>query len=459
MTFEHIKSVYFIGIGGIGMSALARYFHLHGAKVHGYDRTETELTRALAAEGMTIHYVDDPAFIPVEGVDLAIYTPAVPNDHRELNYFLEKGQKVYKRAEVLGLISQSKKCVAIAGTHGKTTTSTMTAHLMRACGIDATAFVGGISLNLGSNFIEGKSDWVVVEADEYDRSFLHLYPTIAVINSIDADHLDIYGSEEEVRKSYEQFGNQVQQGGKLFISETAIQQGYRFPQGKLGDSHIFGMQQGDFRVNNLRVEDGQMVFDLDIYSQGFPRQFRNLRLNYPGHHNVANAVAAIGCTLAAGGDPALISAALADFKGVKRRFEYHVRTEKLVYVDDYAHHPAELTACISAARLLYPDRKITGIFQPHLYSRTRDFADAFAKALDLLDECWLLPIYPARELPIPGVDSELILSKMNLNNRKIIEKNELIHNIENSNLQVVLTMGAGDIDTFVQPIKTQLSAR
>jgi UDP-N-acetylmuramate--alanine ligase len=459
MTFDAIKSVYFIGIGGIGMSALARYFHLHGATVYGYDRTETELTRALAAEGMRIHYNDNPSHIPATGVDLAIYTPAVPNDHAELNFFREKGQKVYKRAEVLGLISRSKKCVAIAGTHGKTTTSTMTAHLMRACGIDATAFVGGISLNLGSNFVEGKSDWVVVEADEYDRSFLQLYPTVAVVNSIDADHLDIYGTEAEVRHSYEQFGRQVQANGSLFVSEVAAHDGYQLPETALHEQAVFGFDQGEYRAHNLRVEQGQMVFDLSINSAVRQLNFEALRLNYPGRHNVSNAVAAIACTLAAGGNAQLIPAALADFKGVKRRFEYHLRSEQLCYIDDYAHHPAEIAACVAAARLLYPDRKLTGIFQPHLYSRTQDFADAFAAALDQLDECWLMPVYPARELPIPGVTSELILSKMNLKHKKIIEKQDLLNSLQHSDLSIVLTMGAGDIDTFVQPIKTALSTR
>lgn len=444
MNFNDLKKIYFIGIGGIGMSALARYFLLHGMEVHGYDRTETPLTRALADEGMYVHYTDDVSYIP-EGVDLVIYTPAVPKDHSELNWFLDRDYPVKKRAEVLGIISKAKRCVALAGTHGKTTTSTMTAWLMRSCGIDASAFLGGISGNLGSNFAEGKSDWVVVEADEYDRSFLQLYPEIAVINSIDADHLDIYGSEEGVRESYRSFSTQVKKGGVLLLENHVDME--------VPGALRFGTDKGDFRAVNVRAEDGFMVFDLQTKYPGLPTELTALKLPYPGLHNVRNAVAAIASTLLAGGNPWAIADALREFKGAKRRFEVIVRTEKTVYVDDYAHHPAELEATIAAARLMYPGKKITGVFQPHLFSRTRDFADAFAAALDKLDSCLLLPIYPARELPIEGVSSEMLLEKMTLNNRQLVQKSDLLQLIGNSHPEVLVTMGAGDIDTMVEPIK------
>jgi len=453
MTFNEIKRIYFIGIGGIGMSALARYFKKHGAEVYGYDRTETDLTRALVAEGMHVHYEDDVKQIP-ENIDLVVITPAVPKDHKELNWFQEQGFPMKKRAEVLGIISKAKRCVAIAGTHGKTTTSTMTAHLLRACGVDATAFVGGISLNLGSNFVEGESDWVVVEADEYDRSFLHLHPEIAVLNSLDPDHLDIYGTPEAVVESYKQFVRQIKPGGKLIyrhglpiadVAEELEASGRQV--------FTFGIDEGDYEAYRVHVEDGQMAFGLrsSIFD------WSDLRLNYPGRHNVLNATAAMAATLAAGGFAPEIRAALADFKGVKRRFEFILRRADVVYVDDYAHHPAELEAAISAAKMLFPTRKVTGIFQPHLFTRTRDFANEFAAALDLLDECILLDIYPARELPIPGVTSAMIAGLMKNKNVTLTTKSELLNLLAANRPDVLMTMGAGDIDTLIEPIKKLLT--
>lgn len=454
MNFDDIKRIYFIGIGGIGMSALARYFRLHGAEVHGYDRAETDLTRALSAEGMHVHYDDDVNKIP-QGVDLVVFTPAVPKEHAELNWFLERQYPVKKRAEVLGIISRAKRCVAIAGTHGKTTTSTMAAHLLRACGVDVTAFVGGISGNLGSNFVEGHSDWIVVEADEYDRSFLHLNPDVAVLNSMDADHLDIYGSEEAVVETYKQFARQIKPGGQLIYKVGLPLEDVAAELRASGRSvATFGIETGDFSAKNLRVEQGQTRFDL----KSSQINLEDLRLNYPGNHNVLNATAAMAATLAAGGEAAPIAAALADFKGVKRRFETIVKTDKVVYVDDYAHHPAELEAAIQAARSLYPGKRLTGIFQPHLFTRTRDFAEAFAAALDQLDECLLLPIYPARELPIEGITSEMLLSKMTLKNKQLVPKEALLLAIEKSRPELLLTMGAGDIDTFIIPIQQILNA-
>jgi UDP-N-acetylmuramate--alanine ligase len=453
MNFSSIHKIYFIGIGGIGMSALARYFRLHGAEVHGYDRTETDLTRALVEEGMAVHYEDDVKFIP-EGVDLVVFTPAVPKEHQELNWFLAHGYPVKKRAEVLGIISKAKRCIAIAGTHGKTTTSTLATHLLRACGVDATAFVGGISGNLASNFVEGKSDWVVVEADEYDRSFLHLYPEIAVINSVDADHLDIYGTASEVLETYKKFAGQVKPGGQLLLEQSIDFQ--------LPGSKTFGIEGGNYAAKNIRMEHGYTVFDLDLPdARNEQLQLKGLQLPYPGLHNVKNAAAAIAATLLAGGDPNKIPAALAGFKGVKRRFETIAKTESTVYVDDYAHHPAELEATIEAARMLYPNRKITGIFQPHLFTRTRDFANEFATALDKLDECILLPIYPARELPIEGITSEMLLQKMAAKHKQIIQKNELIAYLKNkknnNDLDLLITMGAGDIDTLITPIQNLIT--
>lgn len=454
MEFNAIKKIYFIGIGGIGMSALARYFRLHGAEVHGYDRTETDLTRSLAAEGMHIHYEDDVAFIP-ENVDLVVFTPAVPKDHAELNWFLERGYPIKKRAEVLGIISRAKRCIAIAGTHGKTTTSTMTSHLMRACGIDATAFVGGISLNLGSNFVEGNSDWVVVEADEYDRSFLHLHPEIAVLNSIDPDHLDIYGTEEAVVESYKQFIRQIKPGGKLIYRYgLPIEDVVAELRASGRQAFSFGIEEGDYEAFSVRVVEGQMAFGL--HSTIF--DWSDFRLNYPGKHNVLNATAAIAATLSAGGFSELLGVAVAGFQGVKRRFEYIVRRQDVVYIDDYAHHPAELEAAISAAKMLYPDRKITGIFQPHLFTRTRDFAEGFAAALDLLDECILLDIYPAREQAIPGITSATIANLMKNPNVNLINKKDLLNLLKTKDIQVLMTMGAGDIDTLIEPIKNQLIA-
>ncbi len=453
MTFDEIKRIYFIGIGGIGMSALARYFKKHGAAVYGYDRSETGLTRALAAEGMHLHYDDDVQHIP-DGIDLVVFTPAVPKDHAELNWFLEKGYPVKKRAEVLGIISRAKRCVAIAGTHGKTTTSTMTAHLLRACGVDATAFVGGISLNLGSNFVEGASDWVVVEADEYDRSFLHLHPEIAVLNSLDPDHLDIYGTPEAVVESYKQFIRQIKPGGKLIYRQGLPLDDVAAELRASGRQVFsFGIDSGDYEAFNVHVENGQMAFGL---RSGIV-DWSDLRLNYPGRHNVLNATAAIAATLSAGGFAPELPAALADFKGVKRRFEYIVRRPDVVYVDDYAHHPAELEAAIGAAKMLYPERRVTGIFQPHLYTRTRDFAQGFADALDMLDECILLDIYPARELPIAGVTSSMIAGLMKNKNVTLTTKHELLNVLKNRKIDVLMTMGAGDIDTMIEPIKQLLT--
>ncbi|MBK7872724.1 MAG: UDP-N-acetylmuramate--L-alanine ligase [Saprospiraceae bacterium] len=447
MNINELRIVYFIGIGGIGMSALARYFKGLGAEVHGYDKTETSLTKKLVEEGMQIHYNEDVSKIP-EGVDLVVWTPAVPKEHAELQYFLKREIPVKKRSEVLGIISQNRRCIALAGTHGKTTTSSLTAHLLRAGGVDAAAFLGGIAQNCQSNCVNGQSDWVVVEADEYDRSFLRLHPEIGVISSMDPDHLDIYGDADSVHDTgYLAFAKQV--SGTLYVQHSWIDY---FDKTKV---RSYGVEGGDYRAENLRVEDGYFVFDYKNLTQTID----NLQFPMPGRHNVENATAAISIALQVGVAPEAIRAGLLSFKGIKRRFEFIVRTEKTVYIDDYGHHPTELRAAIGAAKQLFPNRKVTGIFQPHLYTRTRDFVDGFAEALDGLDEILLLDIYPARELPIPGVTSEIIFNKMKNPNKKLIIKSNLLNELKNYDIEILMTIGAGDIDTLVEPIKKMLDNR
>lgn len=441
---QDIQSAYFIGIGGIGMSAIARYLHSNGVLVFGYDKTETALTRKLAAEGMKIHYDDDPRQIPA-GIDLVVYTPAVPAEHRELTYFREEGFPIYKRAAVLGLISRSRKTIAIAGTHGKTTTTSILTHLLHTAGISCTAFLGGIAQNFESNYVEGQGEWVVVEADEYDRSFLHLHPYYAAVLSMDADHLDIYGDAKEMKKGFETFASQVHSAGKVFSR-------HGLPLDEL-DTISYGVEAGDYQAKNLRVEDGSFVFDFTSPLG----DINDIVFTLPGRHNVENATVAIAIAQQLGVGATAVKKALALFKGIKRRFETIIRKDSVVYIDDYAHHPTELQAAIAAARTLFPERKITGIFQPHLYSRTRDFVAGFAEALDQLDEVLLLDIYPARELPIPGVSSQVIYDLMQLEKKELVTKTNLMEKLMRKDLQVLLSLGAGDIDTFVQPIKEMLS--
>lgn len=446
MNIDKLNKVYFVGIGGIGMSALARYFKGLGAEVHGYDKTETTLTKKLVEEGMKIHYNEDVNWIP-QGVDLVIWTPAVPKEHAELQYFLQHNIPVKKRAEVLGIISRNRRTVALAGTHGKTTTSSLTAHLLRVGGIDCAAFLGGIAQNFQSNFVNGQSEWVVAEADEYDRSFLHLTPEIAVITSMDPDHLDIYGDADSVHDTgFLAFAKQVKPEGTLYVQHSWMQY---FDKTKV---RSYGVDGGDYCAENLRVEDGYFVFDYKNPEVAIEA----LRFPLPGRHNVENATAAISIALQLGVEPEAIRAGLLGFKGIKRRFEFIVRTEKMVFIDDYAHHPTELKAAIGAAKALFPDKKVIGIFQPHLYSRTRDFVDGFAEALDSLDEILLLDIYPAREQPIPGVTTEIIYNKMNNPHKKLITKADLLNELKKHDIEVLMTIGAGDIDTLVEPIKKML---
>jgi UDP-N-acetylmuramate--alanine ligase len=446
IDFNNIKKAYFIGIGGIGMSAIARYFNSRGIEVYGYDKTLTDLTEILENEGIRIHYEDDVNQIP-DGIDLVIYTPAVPKNHTELVYFFENGFSVLKRAAVLGIISKAKKVIGIAGTHGKTTTSTITTHLLKEGNVDISAFLGGIALNFESNFVEGESDYVVAEADEFDRSFLHLYPNVAAIMSMDADHLDIYGNIEALHETFHQYVNQVQEGGFVFYKadlplNPTVQKDVKV--------QTFGVEQGDFQSKNLRVEDGFFVFDLKSPIENMV----DLKFTLPGKHNIENATVAIAIAQSLGVSAADIRKGLLNFKGIRRRFEFIIREDDKVLIDDYAHHPTELNAAISAARDLYPNKKITGVFQPHLFSRTKDFADGFAEALNMLDEIVLLDIYPAREVPIENVTSQIILDKIENSNKKIVSKQELLELLPNQNSEVILVLGAGDVDKLVEPMKS-----
>lgn len=445
---------YFIGIGGIGMSALARYYQSRGWKVSGYDRTETSLTKQLAAEGMAIHYTAQPEQLPLkpEGIarTLFIYTPAVPANFPELVALRAAGVAPLKRSEVLGLISQNKNAIAIAGTHGKTTTTTLTTHLLKACGVDSSAFLGGIARNFEGNYVHGQSDWVVVEADEYDRSFLQLYPQQAVILSMDADHLDIYGDHQNMLESgFMAFARQVKPDGCLIVRSDLVEQFDRMDHCAI---LTFGIEEGDYQSRNIRVENGLFTFDF-VGPNGL--HLEGLQLPLPGRHNVENTTAAIAMVIEAGGDTDQIPTALLRFKGIARRFETVLKTKPLVVIDDYAHHPTELTAAIEAARELYPNKPIRGLFQPHLFSRTRDFLAGFAQALDLLDEAVLLPIYPAREEPIEGVSSARIAELMKNENTQVLGKAEALAYLATQDQGVWLLLGAGDIDALVEPIVKQ----
>ena len=451
MRVEQLKSVYFIGIGGIGMSALARFFLLKGAIVCGYDRTETALTKELEAEGIDIGYLADASRIS-DQIDLVVYTPAIPSTNPELMEARKKGLPLLKRAQVLGLISRSYRTIAVAGTHGKTTTSTMIAHLLREGGISCNAFLGGISVNYNSNFLAGNADWLVVEADEYDRSFLEIHPDLAVITSVEADHLDIYGSENSVWETgFLAFAQHINPRGKLLLQEKLLP----------GFSDIksdftitsYGLYKGSAMASNLRVERGQFIFDY----RDNAGTINNLSLSIPGQHNVENAVAAIAIVREVGVTDQLIRKGIATFKGIKRRFEKIWEDSEIVFYDDYAHHPTEINAVIQSLRTMFPEKKITGVFQPHLFSRTRDFSDDFARVLSKLDEVFLLPIYPAREDPIPGVSSALLLKKMTLENKKITSPENLIDEIKNNKPEILVTMGAGSIDEWVEPLKNVLA--
>jgi len=449
LDLKNIKKLYFIGIGGIGMSALARYFRGRNVEINGYDKTRTTLTEKLSTEGMTIHYQEDISQIP-KGIDAVVWTPAIPSEHVELQWFRQNNFPVFKRSEMLGIISRSMKTIAIAGTHGKTTTTTILTHILRTGGVDCTAFLGGIAGNFDSNFVEGKSDWVVVEADEFDRSFLALSPDIALVTSMDADHLDIYGNHDDMLEGFTEFVGKVKDGGTAYLKHGLSIK--HFPEKVNIIENAYGINCGKAQAQNIHVENGNFVFNIENEEN----TIRDLRFTLAGKHNVENATAAILIAKKLGVTDEAIREALATFKGIKRRFETIIKNKNITFIDDYAHHPEELKAAIQAAKMLFPNEQITGIFQPHLYSRTRDFADGFAAALDELDEPILLPIYPARELPIEGVNSEMIFNKMKNLNKKITTKETLFDILNIKKIKVLLTLGAGDIDALVPKIAERI---
>jgi UDP-N-acetylmuramate--alanine ligase len=448
MELNNIQRVYLVGIGGIGMSSLARYFHHLGCVVCGYDKTHTPLTDDLHNEGICVVFEDRADWIPLSFQEpdkdtLIIFTPAIPKDSEILNFFRRKGFDLHKRSEVLGLISKSMFTIAVAGTHGKTTTSCMIAHILKDSGKDCSAFLGGISSNYQTNVLYGDNNIVVVEADEYDRSFLTLHPDIAIITSMDADHLDIYGDHAQLEESFKLFASQLKQGGTLIYHKGL----------PLGEGFTYAMNdQAQAMATNVRIEEGNFYFDFNDGSTSIP----NIKMGIAGLHNIENAVAAIEAALHVEVSADAIHEALGSFKGVKRRFEYIVKNADQVYIDDYAHHPEELRAAITSVKRLYPDKKLTVIFQPHLFTRTRDFADGFAEVLDMADELLLLDIYPARELPIEGVDSDMILSRMKMLNKRKCGKQESVDIVQSEKPELLLTVGAGDIDQLVQPLKQAL---
>ena len=448
MNLNQINNVYFIGIGGIGMSALARYFNYLGKKVAGYDKTETELTKELQLLGMQIHFEDNISLIPsdfyIENT-LVIITPAIPITHSEWNYFIERDYLIKKRAEVLGIITKDTYCFAVAGTHGKTTTSSILGHILYESGVDLTAFLGGIVENYNSNLIGNGKTVTVVEADEFDRSFLQLYPDMACITSMDADHLDIYGDKASIEATFVEFADKVENKNLLFIPKDLPLEGIK----------IAINEEADFTAFNIRVENSAYVFDVKTPSE----TIKNIQFNLPGRHNLMNALMALAMAITYGSPTNSIVRALGTFKGIKRRFSYQIKQEKLVFIDDYAHHPTEINAVHQAVRELYPQQKVLAVFQPHLFSRTKDFADDFAKSLSHFDEVILLDIYPARELPMEGITSAWLLSKIENSNKKLVLKNELIDEVLKSTATVIVTIGAGDIGELVKPLKERLNEK
>jgi len=452
IDLNNIKRIYFIGIGGIGMSALARYFNAKGVAVSGYDRTPTGLTSQLTEEGIGVHFEDNIEFID-KAADLVVYTPAIPKDHQELNYCLSNHYTVVKRSDVLGAITNRSFNICIAGTHGKTTTSTMVAHILRHSGFGCNAFLGGIAVNYDSNFWpqapggSNEKDVCVVEADEYDRSFLKLSPDVAVITAMDPDHLDIYGTKENVEQAFIDFSARVKEGG-LLISKYGMGRSAELKAGRHLTYH--GQEvRADLHAANISMHNGSYRFDVVMKD----KVLAGLVLHMGGQHNIENATAAIAIADELGITSEKICAAVEAFRGVKRRFEYIVKNDRQVFIDDYAHHPDELAALVRGAKSLFADKKCTLVFQPHLYSRTRDFADGFAASLDQADELILLPVYPARELPIEGVGSGMIKEKMKNSSVLIMEKNELLDWLKENKRELLITAGAGDIDTLVEPIK------
>ena len=452
MKLKDIKAVYFVGIGGIGMSAIARYFLHRGATVGGYDKTPSELTRKLQEEGALIHYEENVSLIPeicknAENC-LVIYTPAIPSCHQELIYFQENGFTIQKRAQVLGTLTQSLHGLCVAGTHGKTTTSSMAAHLLHQSHVDCNAFLGGITKNYGTNYIlSTKSPYVVIEADEFDRSFHWLSPYATVITSTDADHLDIYESEEAYLESFRHYTSLIRPDGFLIL-HTGLKMKPDTQEGVT--TYTYGRKDGDFHAENIQIGNGEITFDLVSPLGNIP----NIRLGVPLSINIENGIAAMALAQIAGATTEEILTGMATFNGVGRRFDFHVKTDRIAYLSDYAHHPVEIRQSILSIKELYKDKHIKAIFQPHLYTRTRDFYQEFADALSLLDDVVILDIYPARELPIPGVSSELIFNNLRPGiKRQMCHKEDLPALIENSTFDVLVTLGAGDIEDYATRIQ------
>ena len=439
--------IYFIGIGGIGMSALAKYFKTKGKEVSGYDKTPSYVTAQLNELGISVIFDDDINLLP-DKIDLVIYTPAIPKTHKQFNFLKEKNILIKKRAEVLGLITNDAFTIAVAGTHGKTTTTSIITHILKFANIDFMSFMGGISKNYNTNFLIGKkNDIIVVEADEYDRSFLNIHPDIAVVSAMDADHLDIYGTHEKMIESYNEFISQLKDNGTLVIKYTSLKH--------LKDKSIkkisFSLNlDSDYKTENISINNGSYIFD--IISKG-DKLIENITLNIGGRHNIENVVAAVAACKLIDIENDVIKKAIATYSGVMRRFDVRIRNKHLIYIDDYAHHPEELKMLIQSVKELYPAKKITGVFQPHLYTRTRDFAEEFVSSLELLDDIVLLDIYPARELPIEGISSQMLLDKINSKNKILCSKENLIETLLKKKTDIILTIGAGDIDALVEPIE------
>ena len=449
MKLDQARHIYFLGIGGMGMSALAWYFHESGKSVSGYDLNESTVTRKLTQAGIPVYFTPDIEHL--EEVDWVIYTPAIPADHVELLEAQAKGLALNKRAEILGMLSAEYQTLAIAGTHGKTTTSAMLTHLMRGCGMEATAFLGGISHNLKSNYVYGNSDYAIMEADEYDRSFLKLHPTRALITALEADHLDIYGTEKALQNAYMEFAQKTPKNQPLLIHESLTAHPWN------RSCITYGIEAGDYQAQNVRHD--RLAANFDFVGEGI--SLSNIHLPMPGRHNVSNLTGALTLCHLLGLDSSCLKRAAKSFSGIYRRFDIQVHTDRFTYIDDYAHHPTEVDAAIDTAKRLFPNRNVWVIFQPHLYSRTQDHAQGFAQVLDQADRSFLLEIYPAREKPIPGVESELILKYMNNSQAVCIKKEEILEVIspKNSESVVLLSLGAGDIDKEVPKIKHWVSTQ
>ena len=452
VTFDKVKYVHFIGIGGIGMSALARYFKYLGKDISGYDRTRTDLTAELEREGMKIYYEENANLIPDSirrnlgsEENLFIFTPAIPKEHEELSLLRINNIRLYKRAEILGLISESLPTVAIGGTHGKTTTTSLLTYICKTAGMSFISFVGGINENFKSNLvIQGEAKFMITEADEYDRSFLKLQPQHAILTSMDPDHLDIYQSADSMKESFRQFAGLVKEKGMLLVQKKLEKEVSG------SDTRTYSVNQdADYKAENINYNDGKFTFDF----VGPQTRISAVKLSLPGYHNLENALAASAMAITLGASEDSIREALSTYKGVKRRFEYQISTENLKYIDDYAHHPEEINAVVTSLRKMYPGKKITGVFQPHLFSRTRDLAEGFADSLSKLDELILLEIYPAREKPIPGINSSWLLDQVNLEKKSLCSKEDLIEMLGRKNPEILITIGAGDIDQMVKPIK------